>query len=137
MATSNNISPLPLTASPPSGTVSDPWAVITYLISTTQYWFEERFAAGTNPQINLTYTNYGSEALTGTGYFISPTLNPLDQLNYTDEPPPGAANSPFTPLPGLDQNISGTGSLNFTIPLHIPSPPAVHQLRKRRRGDAI
>ncbi len=152
-STDTSISPLPLTASPPSN-LSDPWTVITYDVSSngspgTRYWFEEQFTNGSNPQLDLTYSNYGRGALSDVGYFISDSLIPLDQLNYPDEPPPGATNSPFTALPTLDgQSISGTGSLNFTLPLPIPSPLAlagvgaigllaVHQLRKRRRGDAI
>ncbi|MHB1768796.1 MAG: hypothetical protein ACYCUV_13220 [Phycisphaerae bacterium] len=151
VATSNTISPLPLTASPPQ-TTADPWADITYDVSGTQYWFEEQFSLGTNPQITITNTNSDSETLSGAGYFISESYIPLDQLNFGSEPPPDISGSPFIPLPNLDgQTIPGSnngsnGSLSFTIPLPTPPPLAlagvgaigllaVRELRRRRRGD--
>ena len=149
VATSNAISPLPLTASPP-GIVADPWADITYDVSGTQYWFEEQFAPGTNPSINITNTNSNTETLLDAGYFISESYIPLDQLNFGYQPPPDISGSPFTPLPSMDGQTlpGGGGNINFTIPLPIPSPLALagigaigllaaRQLRKRRRGDAI
>lgn len=47
----------------------------------------------------------GPVELSNAGYFVSNTPIPLDQLNAADTPPPGAAGSSFTPLPGYPKII--------------------------------
>ncbi len=49
----------------------------------------------------------GPVTLSDAGYFISPTEIPLDNLNLSDEPPPGSPGSPFTPQPIWDRPIPG------------------------------
>jgi hypothetical protein len=61
--------------------------------------------------LDITLTNNGSTPMTfnNYGYFISPTFIPLDNLNFTGEPPPGQPNSPFTVLP-TPPSLSAGGS---------------------------
>ena len=43
------------------------------------------------------------------GYQLSPTLIPLDNLNFNDVPPPGHPGSNFTDLPQYDGSLVSTG----------------------------
>ena len=123
--TSNTISPPSLIASPPIIT-ADPWVDITYEVAGIQYWFEEQFAPGTNPQITITNTNSSSETLTDAGYYISDSYIPLDQLNYGSEPPPGITGSLFGSANALDgQSLFSGTNRTFTLSLPIPSPLAL------------
>jgi hypothetical protein len=90
-------------------------------------WFEVPYAAGTSPKLTLTNYTGSSETLSNVGFQLSPTLIPLDNLNYNDYPPPGSPNSPFTPLPSADgQSLSGGDGMggaggSFTASLPEPS----------------
>ena len=88
-----------------SGAGADPFAIVfvelTINNSVTDEWTEVQFT-GSNPSVTLTDNTSLSETLSDAGFFISPTMIPLDQLNVTDEPPTGMPGSPFTPLPSLD-----------------------------------
>jgi PEP-CTERM motif len=52
----------------------------------------------------LTPTNYSGapETISNAGFTLSPTLIPLDSLNFNDYPPTGQSDSPFTAAPDLD-----------------------------------
>jgi hypothetical protein len=54
-------------------------------------------------------TTGNSVTVSDAGYFLSPSMIPLDQLNTTDEPPTGSSGSPFIPLPNLDGTYFPTG----------------------------
>jgi hypothetical protein len=82
--------------------------------STTGNWFEIPYT-GTLPPITLTNPTGTSETLSDAGYQLSPTLIPLDNLNFGTDPPPGYPGSPFTPTPQLDgATVSPGGSLTMT-----------------------
>lgn len=77
--------------------------------STVGQWFELPYH-DTGAPFTMTFTNYTStsETLSDVGFMSSPTLIPLDQLNFGDYPPPGTAGSLFTPMPSLDgQTLTG------------------------------
>ena len=77
---------------------------------TSGQWFEIPYTPGTAPKLVVTnYTNM-PETLSNVGYVLSPTQIPLDQLNFSDYPPPGSPNSPYTPLPQYDGQSLGAGS---------------------------
>lgn len=71
---------------------------------TVGQWFEVPYTTGTSPQLTLTNYTTGTETLSNVGYMLSPTLIPLDNLNFNDAPPPGTpgVTSPFTSLPQYD-----------------------------------
>jgi hypothetical protein len=52
----------------------------------------------------VTPTNYSGapESISNPGFTLSPTLIPLDNLNFNDYPPTGQSDSPFTAAPDLD-----------------------------------
>ena len=81
-------------------------------------WFEVPFvqSAG-NPQSGLS-TGPGV-TLSNSGFLLSDTQIPLDQLNFGNEPPPGQPGTPFTPLPqyeGLQIPASGSATLSLPEP---------------------
>jgi PEP-CTERM motif len=65
-------------------------------------WFEVPYTGSTPPM--LTPTNYSGapETISNAGFTLSPTLIPLDSLNFNDYPPTGQSDSPFTAAPDLD-----------------------------------
>ena len=63
-------------------------------------WFELPYQGSYT--FKFTGSGPGPITLSDAAYFISPTEIPLDDLNLTDEPPPGNPGSPFTPLPSFD-----------------------------------
>ena len=72
-------------------------------INSTGSWFEVPVTPnGDTVQFQLQNYTGVSETLSDAGYFLSPTLIPLDDLNQTLLPPTGSPGSPFIPLPGLD-----------------------------------
>ena len=102
-----------LPPNPPIGPTSP--FIISYIQDTAGVgqWFElpEPTTGTTASPLDITLTNNDSTPLTfnNYGYFISPTLIPLDNLNFTGEPPPGQPNSPFTVLP-TPPSLSAGGS---------------------------
>lgn len=117
--TGDNISPLPITAV--AYEIPAPWAVFTYTIAGTNYWFEQPYASGANPFLQLTNSSTTNETLSSVGYMLSDTLIPLDNLNYSDEPPPGINGSPFTAIPSLDGYTLDANSGN-TAYYSVPTP---------------
>lgn len=90
-------------------------------------WAEEPFDGTKTPSVTLTDYSASSETLSGSGYFISESYIPLDQLNFALTPPPGDLGSPFIPLPGLDGQTltggNGIGGAGGSIgPLSVPEP---------------
>lgn len=69
---------------------------------TVGQWFELPYTASTSPQLTLSNYTASTETLSDVGFMLSPTLIPLDQLNFGLLPPPGTSGSPFTPLPQYD-----------------------------------
>jgi hypothetical protein len=120
--TSTTGAPLPSVSVTVTATLpaADPYAIVfvdaTSNGSTVGQWFELPFT-GTSPQATLTNSTSVSETLSNVGYYISPTLIPLDNLNFNDYPPPGTAGSPFTPLPSVDGTTLGSGGIvTFSLP---------------------
>jgi hypothetical protein len=74
--------------------------------SNTGQWFELPILPGQTitPQFVNDMTS-PSLTLSNAGFMLSPTLIPLDNLNFGELPPPGSPGSTFQPLP----NIDGTG----------------------------
>jgi hypothetical protein len=84
---------------------------------TTGQWFEVPFNTGTSPKITLTNGSTDNLTLSNSGYFISPTLIPLDNLNFNSDPPPGMSGSHYQSLPSLDgQSVGPGGSINNPLP---------------------
>lgn len=107
----------------PTISAADPYAIVSVDVSSAnnnppaQQWYEFSFTS--NPTVIFTNNTTNSETLSSAGFFISPTLIPLDQLNAADLP---AAN--FTALPStLDGTLSAGNSLSYTIPT--PEPAAL------------
>jgi hypothetical protein len=51
--------------------------------------------------------------ISNAGYFVSPTLIPLDQLTTANYPPTGSTDSPFTSLSGLDGAVNASGVIPY------------------------
>ncbi len=120
--TGDNISPLPITAV--AYEIPAPWAVFTYTIAGTDYWFEQPYASGVNPFLQLTNSSASNETLSSVGYMLSDTLIPLDNLNYSNEPPPGINGSPFTAIPSLDGytlDANGGNTAYYSVPTPEPA----------------
>jgi hypothetical protein len=82
--------------------------------NTTGGWYEVPYT-GSLPQIQFSNPTATSETLSDVGYQLSPTLIPLDNLNFGTDPPPGFPGSTFTPTPQFDgTSISAGGSLTIT-----------------------
>ena len=98
------------TWTPPTGSGG---YIIAYLQDTDDVgqWLELPYTTGPTGSLMLTLSNNDSTPLTFNdyGYFLSPTFIPLDNLNFTGEPPPGHPNSPFTVLP-TPPSLSAGGS---------------------------
>jgi hypothetical protein len=79
-------------------------------------WFELPYT-GTLPANNLQNFTGAPVTLSNVGFMLSPTLIPLDNLNFGTEPPPGTSGSPFTSLPQYDGSKIGAGSmLGVSVP---------------------
>ncbi len=131
-------SPMPgLSVSVVKPPMSGPVHYITFFADVTSggntvgQWFELPYTNGTAPKLTLTnYTNM-NETLSNVGFMTSPTLIPLDNLNFGTEPPPGTPGSTFTPLPQYDGNaltpgdgIGGAGGTITTSGL-VPEPSSI------------
>lgn len=103
------------------------YADVTASGSTAGQWFETPFD-GSQPPPSITLTDDTSNPITlsNTGYFITETYLPLDDLNYPTNPPPDVGGSPFTPLPSLDgANLTagdGQGTGGGSLSLNVPEP---------------
>jgi hypothetical protein len=111
-----NASPIDVTI--PSGTTGTMnyvifFADVTIGGNTTGQWFETPMLVdtGTLPQITVTDTSARQVTLSNVGFLLSPTLIPLDNLNYMDYPPPGSAGTQFTPMSGYDTTLSSGSSI--------------------------
>jgi len=95
---------------------------------------------------NFTGSN---ETLSNVGFQLSPTLIPLDNLNFGADPPPGAPGSTYMPLPSFDGTSlspgDGNGSPGGSFTANLPEPTSILLLatglvgaagclRKRRVG---
>lgn len=86
-------------------------------------WLEVPIIPGQPPTFQLTNNNGTPLTLSNVGFMISPTQIPLDQLNFTADPPPGSPGSTFTPLPSLDGMTLAPGTtINASV---VPEPAAV------------
>lgn len=65
-------------------------------------WFEIPYTGSTAPSLAPTVYTGGTVDLSNVGYQLSPTLIPLDDLNFQDYPPPGSPGSGFSSLPQYD-----------------------------------
>jgi len=97
--------------------------------NTVGEWFEIPYTAGTAPSLTLTNFTNNNETLSNVGFQLSPTLIPLDNLNFGDDPPPGAPSSTFTPLPSYDgQSLSGgdgMGGAGGSLTEQLPEPSSM------------
>lgn len=122
---------LSITPPQPGGSLAGYLVVYAEVTSGSQssgQWFELPYT-GTSPMLT-NYTN-APETLSNVGYFLSPTLIPLDNLNYGTEPPPGLPGSPFTPDPGADGMTltpgNGMGGAGGSLSL-VPEPSSILSL---------
>lgn len=96
---------------------------------TTGQWFEIPYTTTSPPSLTLTNYTGSSETLSNVGYQLSPTLIPLDNLNFGNDPPPGYPGSPFTPLPSADgQSLSagdGMGGAGGSYVSPLPEPSSI------------
>ncbi|HWB53961.1 MAG TPA: hypothetical protein VG722_07205 [Tepidisphaeraceae bacterium] len=80
-------------------------------------WYEIPYT-GPLPPLNISNPTGGPITIDNAGFFISESYIPLDQLNFTTEPPPGMPGSPYTPLPNLDgRSLDGGRSFDIVVPL--------------------
>ncbi len=85
--------------------------------SSTMSWFEVPYVVGTTPTLSIPDTYNVPVTLSDVGYLLSPTQIPLDQLNFSDQPPTGSPGSPFTALPQYDgSSITPGNSENISAP---------------------
>ena len=110
------------------------FATVTSGSQSTGQWFEVPYTTGTSPQLTLTNYTSSNETLSNVGYMLSPTLIPLDNLNYGTLPPPGTPGSPFSSLPGYDGSMltggDGKGGAGGTITTYaLPEPASVISFR--------
>lgn len=117
---------------PPGGSTSFVtfFATVTSGSQSTGQWFEVPYTTGTSPQLTLTNYTSSNETLSNVGYMLSPTLIPLDNLNFNTLPPPGMSGSPFTSLPGYDGSMltggDGKGGAGGTITTDaLPEPASI------------
>ena len=106
----------------PTGTTKyvSVYVSITQGATTTGDWFELPYVtAGPNgPGPKITFSDTGGAPLTlsDVGFLTSPTLIPLDNLNFNDYPPPGSPGSTYNPLPSLDSTLNPGGSESAVAP---------------------
>ncbi len=84
---------------------------------TTGGWFELPYEAGSIP--TATFLNGTGDAFTlsNVGFFTSPDLIPLPDLNFGSTPPPGFPGSSFTSLPTLEGRTLAAGQeLTIAVP---------------------
>jgi hypothetical protein len=107
--------PLPiLTANaPPVGTGTIKYEVFFANIllkgQTVGFWYEVPYTGSTPPTFSPINYSGSPETLSNVGFQLSPTLIPLDNLNFNDFPPPGQPGSTFTDLPQYDGSLISTG----------------------------
>ena len=91
--------------------------------TTTGDWLQVPIPPGDNyPILNLMNNSGSPVTLSDAGFFISPTMIPLDDLNSTYEPPTGSPGSPYTPLPQYDgTSINSKGSVPIDLPDSSPT----------------
>jgi hypothetical protein len=131
----SSTTPLPDLSATVSGPTGSPvkyltvFADVTSNGSTVGQWFEIPYVAGTTPKLTLTNYTSSNETLSNVGFMTSPTLIPLDNLNFNDYPPPGSPGSTFTPLPSFDgQSLlggNGTGSAGGSLDQTLPEPSSL------------
>jgi hypothetical protein len=83
---------------------------------TVGQWFELPYTGSTIPTFQFTNYTSGAETLSNVGFQLSPTLIPLDNLNWPSDPPPGQSGSMFTPAPQDDQSLGPLASENIATP---------------------
>ncbi len=98
--------------------------------TTIGQWFEAPIDGSIAATVTVTDYTANSETLSDAGYYISESYIPLDQLNYSSNPPPDISGSPFIPLPGLDGHTlaggDGKGGAGGTITAaNLPEPSTV------------
>jgi hypothetical protein len=69
---------------------------------TVGQWFETPYTTTQAPKFSPQVFTQGNVTLSNVGFQLSPTLIPLDNLNFANDPPPGTSGSPFTSLPSLN-----------------------------------
>jgi hypothetical protein len=77
---------------------------------TVGQWFEVPYTADTSPQLTLNNYTSSAETLSDVGFVLSPTMIPLEELNFGLLPPPGTAGSAFTPLAQYDGSSLNGGN---------------------------
>ena len=131
----SNTTPLPTVSAKNPGTLGPTVKYITFFAqvksngTTIDQWFEVPYTAGTSPSLTLTNYTSSPETLSNVGFMLSPTLIPLDNLNFGDDPPPGAPSSTLTPLPSYDgQSLSGgdgMGRAGGSLTEQLPEPSSM------------
>jgi hypothetical protein len=131
----SNTTQLPTVSAKNPGTLGPTVNYITFFAqvtsngTTADQWFEVPYTAGTSPKLTLTNYTGSNETLSNVGFMLSPTLIPLDNLNFGNDPPPGALGSTFTPLPSFDgQSLSGgdgMGGAGGSLTEQLPEPSSV------------
>ncbi|HEV2448307.1 MAG TPA: PEP-CTERM sorting domain-containing protein, partial [Candidatus Sulfopaludibacter sp.] len=97
-------------------------------------WYELPYTGATAPLPNFANYGYQPVTLSNVGYQLSPTLIPLDNLNFGDYPPPGQSNSGFTPLPQFDgSTFNGTPEPSMLLPM----AAAAAVLARRRKRQSV
>ncbi len=110
----------------------DPYAIlfadVTSGGNTVGQWIELPYT-GSYPTLTITNYTGSAETLSNVGYFLSPTMIPLDNLNFGTTPPPGSLDSPFIPLPNLDGETlaggDGIGGAGGSVTQGLPEPSSI------------
>jgi hypothetical protein len=111
--------------------------------NTVGEWFEVPYVGSSPPPVRFAETGSSNVTLSNVGFQLSPTLIPLENLNFGDYPPPGApgaSGNQFTPLPSLDGINVSPGSTTPEPSSSVSLGAALFGLlalsRRRRSGEA-
>jgi hypothetical protein len=72
-------------------------------------WQEQQIPPSGNPMVEITNGTGMTETLSGAGFFISPTMIPLDDLNLNDIPPGSNGYPSLIPLPEYNGSMIQPG----------------------------